>query len=211
MHRATLVCFAMPPEARPFRKLSARRNDILVLITGVGQANARRAVEASLSRCKPELLLTCGFAGGLDPKLPVGTTVFDAAADFPLRTALMAAGARAARFHCADRIIATAADKALLREATSADAVEMESQTIRQLCTARALASATVRVISDGADEDLPLDFNRFFTSDQKMDYLKLFWEIGKHPGYVRALLRFQRQTQSAAQRLANTLVQVLR
>ncbi|NDA69060.1 MAG: hypothetical protein EBY09_20920, partial [Verrucomicrobia bacterium] len=101
------------------------------------------------------MVLTCGFAGGLSAGLAAEQVIFDADERFPLREALIGAGAAPARFHCADRVAVTAREKATLREQTGAEAVEMESGVIRRLCEERGIPSATVRVISDAADESL--------------------------------------------------------
>ena len=42
-------------------------------------------LENSLAECRPSLILSCGFAGALNPRLKTGDLVVDADADFPLR------------------------------------------------------------------------------------------------------------------------------
>jgi len=63
------------------------------------------------------------------------------------------------RFHCADRIAVTAARRPNYA-AGLAQTPWRWNRVICELCRARAVPCATVRVISDVADEDLPLDFN---------------------------------------------------
>jgi hypothetical protein len=120
--------------------------------------------------------------------------------------ALIAVGARAARFHFAERVAVTASEKQTLRESTGADAVEMESEAIRTICRQNKIPSATIRVILDTASDDLPLDFNRLMTDDQQMNYLKLAMTLAKSPARTIQLLAFQRQCRLAADNLAQVL-----
>jgi nucleoside phosphorylase len=198
------VCFAVREEAKYFS--SGLPPDVRILLTGIGQRNAEKALRAALTGPRPGLVLSCGFAGGLDPQLATGTVVFAVDSVPGLDSALIAAGAQPGRFHCAPSIATTVQEKRLLREKTRADAVEMESQLICEICREEKIPCATVRVILDTAQEDLPLDFNRLMTSDQQMDYAKLALALVKSPGKVGALLRLQKQTDAAARKLAEVL-----
>jgi hypothetical protein len=66
-----------------------------------------------------------------------------------------------------------------------------------------------VRVISDAANEDLPLDFNQLSKPDLSLDYGRLLWAIAKSPGKIPGLLRLQKNSSFAAQRLAEMLATV--
>jgi hypothetical protein len=243
---SVLICFPLREEAAPFRKVAGglrRSHPISILLTGIGRRNAERSLRKSLaggaswpasrfrdvsSHPQPGMVLSCGFAGGLNPDLKLGEVIFELAdrtdvlRESPsqsevrdsqnsfLRQKLIAAGAKPAKFFCADRIATIAAEKKTLREETGADAVEMESAVIYAVCAEHGIPCATVRVISDTANEDLPLDFNQLSRPDQSLDYGKLFLAIAKSPGKIGALMKLQKQTRFAAERLAAILGQVL-
>ena len=206
----TIVCFAVKEEARPFQKLAAGRTDIRVLLTGMGARNAERALRAALANEQPELVVSSGFAGGLRPGLATATVLFALDDQPELQAALSAAGGRPGRFHCAQRVAATAAQKQGLWKTTRADAVEMESQMIRAVCAERKVPSAVVRVILDTANEDLPLDFNQVMNADDQIHYAKLVLQLMKSPGKLHALRQLQKQSAVAAEKLAEVLSRAL-
>jgi adenosylhomocysteine nucleosidase len=205
-----LITFAVIEECRPFHKAVSAPDNVAVLVTGIGPRNAEKAIRTAFAARQPDVVLTCGFAGGLNPELPTGTVVFSADSESGLSPALLSAGARAVKFHCADRVVATAKEKKALRQSTDADAVEMESGIIRAFCREQKIPSATVRVISDSAKEDLPLDFNRLLDAEQNLRYGRLVLMLLASPGKIGALLGFQKQTKAAADGLAETLKKVI-
>ncbi|MGA2278851.1 MAG: hypothetical protein ABSG80_00955 [Verrucomicrobiota bacterium] len=232
--KSVLVCFALKEEAVLFRKIAADKPDVAIIVTGVGRKNAEKSLREFLATHSPELVLTCGFAGGLNPDLKPGDVVFelmDRRGEFhelqnkdesgvcgarpsessPLREKLIAAGAKPIKFFCADRIATTVAEKKKLRVETGADAVEMESWAIYTVCREQGIPYATVRVISDTANEDLPLDFNQLAKSDMNLHYGKLAVAILKSPGKIGALLKLQKKTRFAAEQLANILEKLIR
>jgi hypothetical protein len=272
---STFVCFALKEEAGPFRKMAAGKPDVSMLLTGIGRRNAEksardflnggasvlasRSQDLSLKQARPastlappNLVLTCGFAGGLNPELKLGDVVFEVA-NAPLAPSLsppggervsgrtgegfeesagkketgvkskptdlgchdlerklISAGAKPAKFFCADRVATTAAEKKRLRNETGADAVEMESAAIHAVCAEHGIPCVTVRVISDTANEDLPLDFNTLARPDKNLDYGKLLLAIAKSPGKIVALMKLQKQTRFAAERLAKVLAKIV-
>ena len=200
-----LFCFAVEQEAKFFSYPGME-----VLITGIGRENAERQLHTALKRGGYQLVLSCGFAGGLNPYLTAGTVVFATDEDAGLTPTLLAAGACPARFHCSNRVAITVEEKKLLWHSTGADAVEMESEIIRAICRAHSIPSATIRVISDAANENLPIDFNVFMTAEQTLSYGKLVLSLLTSPTKIPAMLRLQRQTQLAARNLAGVLSQVI-
>jgi adenosylhomocysteine nucleosidase len=205
-----LVCFAVAQEARPFARRRRENSDLSVIQTGMGLRNAEHAIREALTQTTPRLVVTSGFAGGLNPTFSRETIVFDCPPDLPLFALLINAGALPATFVSINRVLAFAADKTKLRDQTRADVVDMESARIREICANAGIPSATVRVISDTAQEDLPLDFNALMTGQVRLSGLRLAAALLRSPDRLLRLMRFGLRTKSAAIRLANTLHQVL-
>ena len=207
----TLICFALKEEAAPFHKIAAQHPGVVTLIVGIGRANAEQSVRSFLTSGSPALVLTSGFAGGLNPDLKLGDVVFDVQSPkSKVQSQLTAAGAKPVKFFCADRIATTVAEKQTLRAQTGADAVEMESAAIHAVCAERGIPCVTVRVISDTADEALPLDFNALAKPDKSIDAGKLALAIAKAPWKIGALLALQKKTKFAAERLAAVLEKII-
>jgi adenosylhomocysteine nucleosidase len=204
------VCFALAEEAGPFKKLSEEQ--VPVFLTGIGRINAEKAIREYLKTHAPALLLTCGFAGGLDPELKVGDVVFESPANGSeaIKAKLIAAGAKETKIVCVDRIATKAKEKEQLRKETGADVAEMESGAVQAVCRERGIPCATVRVISDTAGEDLPLDFNQFLTPDKTLDMGKLMMAVAKAPWKMGAMMELQRNTKLAAQRLGEVLKKII-
>jgi len=211
-----LICFALKEEAAPFQKLVANKPDISIVLTGIGRQNAGKIVGKMLSPNSFQMVFTCGFAGGLNPDLKIGEVIFEMPVQIKdsqglsLQERLVSAGAKPAKIYCADRIAITVAEKKRLREDTLVDAVEMESAAIHAVCAEHCIPCATIRVISDTANEDLPLDFNALARSDKNLDMGKLFLAIAKSPGKIGALMELQKKTKFAAEKLAAVLEKIV-
>ena len=207
---AFLVCFAVKEEAKFFLPGLSRSGPIQIWVTGIGRKNAAESIREAVAAVQPECVLTCGFAGGLNPSLALGKVVFDQDFDAGVAAALAEIGAVSARFYCSRRVAISAAEKRALWESTGADAVEMESSVIRTLCREWKIPSATIRVISDTARDDLPLDFNALMTSDDRIHYGKLALAVLAAPRKISQLIAFQRQTMTAARELGRVLNDLL-
>ena len=177
-----------------------------VWITGMGQKNAGNTMRAIL--CSPkDRVVTCGFAGGLSSDLSTRDVLFNADPDLEeLVARLRLAGARPGRFACEPRVAVTSREKLDLRIQTGADAVEMESGIIRQICRSRGIPSMTVRVISDDASEDLPMDFNALMTPDMRIDGGRMAFQLVRAPWKIPELMQFQKRVSASADALAEVL-----
>jgi adenosylhomocysteine nucleosidase len=204
-----LVCFAVKEEGKPFVERARDWKHVRTLITGMGRKNAELSARRELSKLKPAAVFTSGFAGGLRADLKTGEVLFAVDENKELERLLISSGATPAKFYCAPKVAVTSEGKRTLAQNTRADAVEMESEVIRAVCTEQRIPSATVRVVLDTADEDLPLDFNALMTAEHQMRYGKLATTLLMKPGKVKVLIQFQKRCRLAAEKLADVLVKI--
>ncbi len=194
-------------ESRFFR---GRRPDVSVLHTGVGWRNAKAALEDRLAKQRPELIITSGFAGGLNPELRIHELLFEKSGEHPLFDGLSGLPFREGSFCCRDHIVVTAEEKRFLWRSGGWDAVEMESEGIHKIARSRRIPCLTLRAISDAAWESLPLDFNRLLSSRMKVDLARLCGDLCWNPGRLLAFVRFYGSVVKTSRVLAGALCQLL-
>ncbi|MGB9601441.1 MAG: hypothetical protein ACP5MG_13840 [Verrucomicrobiia bacterium] len=194
------LVFALKQEAKYFNPPPY----VQIFFCGMGGKNAANFTNEFIKTFNPQILFTCGFAGALNPELKLNSIVFSA----PEQTAgvLKRLGAIESRFYCSTRVICSSKEKLNLYQQTGADAVEMESGIIKNVCEKHNVACVVIRVISDTAYEDLPLDFNELINANGKIKMFKLIARVSARPLLARRLLNFQKQTDAAARALGEFL-----
>lgn len=223
--RMGLVTVAVPEESRPFLQAWGKATGskptrsgpacwgfpgLDVLVTGMGSRNAQRSIETFLQDRRPDWVITAGFAGGLDPGCPRGTVGLSSDPAFLDSIRSNRSDPVPMTFHESLRVIPTPEGKAALRRQTGCQAVDMESATIRRVCHGRGIPSATIRVISDDANEALPLDFGALMGPDDRMDWTRFALTLLRSPSLIPELMRFQRRLGDCSGQLAQVLVEVV-
>src|SRR5437762_2631986 len=108
-------------------------------------------------------------------------------------------------FYTAKNVLTTAEQK--LQLSTIADVVEMESFYVVKEGGARGARGVAIRAISDGADENLPIDFNCTMSSHNRVSIPRVLAEVAKRPGSLWPLIRFVKQTRRAGEAIARKSV----
>src|SRR5262245_47657284 len=93
-----LITFAVAQEMHPFKRYADSLPACKLLVTGMGRRNAEATLSRTLADLTPSVVISSGFAGGLDPDLAVGQVVFDADEESGLSTSLEGTGAVRIRF-----------------------------------------------------------------------------------------------------------------
>jgi adenosylhomocysteine nucleosidase len=228
-----LVTFAVEAEFAPWRKMrafvsSTRGNveaytirlhdsELIVLLTGVGGRRAWAEASSIIWDGNVDVCVSSGLAGALrkqhrpgDVLAPreVHTTSWDKVipTDKTLVELASKCGAKVVEaFYSADRVIVRSDEKFDLGE-KKMDAVEMETGDILLEAVAFGARVVAIRGISDGADEALPLDFNRSVTEDGDVSVKRVLAQVVARPSSLPALIRFGLQSRRAAQNLALVL-----
>ena len=186
---------------------------VTVATTGDGARAAARGLEWLLDSEMPRALVVVGVAGALSPDLANGNVVIcqqvrdDNGGVFDMDAELIA---RAKQFHSArvgsalsvGRIASTVEEKQdLWHEYGSlpSQVVDLESSSYVALARQRGIPCLVVRVVSDGPDESLPLDFNQFRNSDGGVDRRRVLRQALRHPTLMPKLLRLRDRVHSSA------------
>jgi adenosylhomocysteine nucleosidase len=162
---------------------------VALLALGIGKECARIAAEMTIHCYRPDLIISSGFAGGLQPDMHagdiiVGTEILDLRKDQRTRLQwdLTHKPVQPARIHgedtpglrvhygkllTTDEMVLRAENKARIGKATGALAVDMETSAVAAVCAARKTDFLAVRCITDKVDENLPDEFNDFFVLGQ--------------------------------------------
>jgi nucleoside phosphorylase len=102
-----------------------------------------------------------------------------------------------------DRVAVTAAEKRGLRERTGAAVIEMESAAVAAKAREWGLPFRCIKVVSDTAAEDMPLDFNLYRDSAGRFSRSRIALAALRRPfSAIPGLLRLDRNCRHAADKL---------
>lgn len=190
-------------------------NEVTVLLTGMGAESARKAISTAPFEGQ-DVLVSTGLAGALDENLKLGEIVAARTcrtatqetkleSDSRLLDLAVTAGACTVEvFLTVEAIVATGVEKEAL--SFSGSVVEMETKHILEEAAKRDVPAVAVRAISDAADEDLPVDFERIADSRGHVKVGGLLKELAMHPYRLIPLVRFGRQSRASSVGLADFL-----
>ena len=184
-----------------------------VFLTGIGIKCFDFAVAKCFKEAGVEVVISSGLAGSLKELYPAltivspsrvggltaasGTAVTRAVHQLAVKSSATAINTLLTSSH----IIDSHEEKARLSQ--FADAVDMESSHIVESFLGEQIPIGVIRAISDGSDEDLPIDFEKCLSPSGKVKPFSLVKELALKPGKIPQLLRFGRQSRAAAEKLA--------
>jgi nucleoside phosphorylase len=227
------ITFALPAESSAFlsqlrNKSRAGRNGIQtirgeinhrpieVLHTGVGEKVCRQRLEKFIEDQEFDLLISSGFAGALNDELQVGDLLlarnFSTIELSARQEALSNLPIRVADLSSMPTSIDSRDERNKIARTTGAVAVDMETEFIARVCTARGIPLLSLRVITDTPRQSFPAPAHILFDiAKQRTDLPKLATFFLAHPNRIPRLAQFSRRIANARKTLANALVAILR
>lgn len=223
------ITFALPTESsglrrhlRDIRKVAKMvsgkigDHEVTVSHTGVGAKNCSERMEALLHQTRPRIVISSGFAGGVDDDLRVGDLIL--AENFSDRQLLASAERilrdrtpKVAKLFTSTSIVDSVAERRQIACASGAAAVDMETGAIVEICNAHGVPLLSLRAISDSPKQPLPAPPNILFDIEhQRTDLRKLFGHIITGPTSTIRLLQFFRQIREARAVLTDALVELI-
>jgi adenosylhomocysteine nucleosidase len=180
------------------------KETVSLVCGGIGSEAARRAAEAIVALYHPALLVSAGFAGGLDSTLSVGDTLI------PRHVIDSRDGSRTE--HSAGEgvlvsfeDVADVEQKAKLNQAFGAHAVDMEAAAVARCAAAHDLQFLAIKVVSDSSGSQV-LPIMRFVGSDGRFHAVSFVLHIALRPWLWSRVFRLARDSAKAAGRLCDAL-----
>lgn len=178
--------------------------NVVLVCGGIGAPAARRAADAIITLYQPALVISAGFAGGLDPALRAGHAltprlVIDAGdgsrSDSGIgEGVLVSFGA-----------VADSEQKASLARAYGADVVDMEAAAVSRSAEAHGIQFTACKVVSDSRDQRLP-PVGRFVASDGTFQSFRFLAHVAMRPWLWVGVGQLARNSAIAAQSLCKQL-----
>ena len=225
----TPAILAVAAEAREFAGLLKHASDVVrlswplsfackaviggqpwvLVANGPGATLAHEAVWTGCGMTAVRAIVSTGYCGGLDPKLVVGD-VFAATevrvhSNSGVYAAMPVQAPHSGLLLSVDRVAVSRREKAALASHGGA-AVEMEAGAVAAVAGSMGLPFYCVRVVSDTAGEELPLDFNRYRDQAGRFSRAGIALAALTRPWLIAGLIRFDRNSRRASLTLGDFL-----
>jgi adenosylhomocysteine nucleosidase len=185
-------------------------NKVVLAANGPGPNLAVQAAKAMEEHQRLNALVSYGFCGALDPALAVNDIVVGS----EVKCEVNVHGCAIPRRHegmpplqkllSVDRVVGTAQEKAELHEFGAA-VTEMEAAGLAAYAHERHMPFYCIRVVTDSATEDLPIDFNTVRDSDGRFSRFKIISQAARDPvKLIPALMNLNKRANAAARHLGD-------
>lgn len=184
---------------------------ILMVANGPGPRLAGKAMDAVLQNKAISAVVSTGFCGGLDPALHIGdiVTASEVLASPSNQRFRTYSSQTNGTVLSQDRVAVTTAEKHQLWQSTGAAVVEMEAAAVARQAQDRKLPFFCIRVVSDDAHDEMPMDFNEYRDGEGRFARWPVIRAALRQPfARIPALLALQKHCRTAAESLGAFLAE---
>ncbi len=204
---------------------------VLVVQSGVGKKRARNVLGQVIDAYSPSLIISCGFAGGLDSDLKLGDVLIaDKVIDITFEsngkghslgtqatlssaevvTAKKMSNSFAFNVHSGSLLTSDVAvcvpdKKKELGSQYLALGVDMETTALLEVSNQRSISLVSVRVISDTVDQELA-NFSPCFDENGNVSKMKAGWYILTNPSLIPMAMSLKSQMPLAVKNMTEFL-----
>lgn len=190
----------------------------VLAISGIGEERAYKTAKEILglfpdARAYVSVGLSASLVPGLSPGDIVGASEIVTPASpfntYPCDPGLLDAVSkikfRTGKFVAASKTVTTSLEKREIARSSGAIALDMESGGAARASVEAGVPFISIRAISDGLDEDLPVDFN-LLMRDGKMRWGRFIVYFMTHPAKIKPLMRLGGNSRLARERLGDAI-----
>ena len=201
--------FAMDFESAGFRAAQFRRLLVSIWTLGVTGHRGAAALERMIEGSRPEVIVSAGFSGALQPGLSLGTIVIGENFSDPqlVRSLHSSRDFRTGRIVTVQDILETSHDKVSLGKSSGALACDLETAHLHRVCSEAGIPMLSVRTISDTCEQNLALPGEVLINPETgNPDPAAVFHYIFQHPAKAAQLAKLVSGARAAQQSLAKAL-----
>lgn len=207
------IAFALEFEGAFFRAKHDPRLRVGVWLLGAMGIAAAQSLEKKLGQNQPALVISAGFAGGLQPNLQIGDLLIGTNYSDPRISDALSLGEGWHRGSLLTEaaIVERAEDKRRLAAHSGCLAVDLETAHLAKVCAARGIPMLSVRCISDAEADDMPVPADILMSpKNGRPEPLLLFRHLVANPSSVAGFNRLLKNAKVAQTRLAAGLDEIL-
>jgi nucleoside phosphorylase len=183
---------------------------------GIGPERAESVTARAILEYRPDHVILCGIAGGIDPELGVGAPVapaevLEVSTGELFRSSPLDGSEIGGVIGTTDHLVTEVEELASLRE-RGVVAVDMESSGVARACLAAGVPWTVFRVVSDRPDDELTGDWvMSLLKEDGSSDPLGALRSALANPRRLPAMAKLGRDASRAASLAAQLAVEALR
>jgi adenosylhomocysteine nucleosidase len=184
------------------------KEEAVLVCGGIGAEAARRAAEAVIVLYSPRIVYSAGYAGALDLGLKVGDIIY------PSRVISAEDGSSVTLREgegilVSSGTVASVVQKAKMRDAFQAQAVDMEAAAVARATQARGVEFSVVKAVSDEFDFDFPAT-ERFVESNGQFRETAFALFVAARPWLWPCVMRLARNSNRATRALCEELRKIV-